>query len=986
MTVVGALKYVRIIMGYNQIWEVDRVEPDEKSSYWWNKTELKRIRNEYREEVMMDGVRALVRTRLHLEEDDPAVIEDRLEQIMVLPPNLIAAFLESLPPPKEVAQDPKSSAAASLRKKDDDDSDSDADDDSSSSSSSSDSSGTTSSSSTAEDSDEEDDPVLRRQARDKKAEDTVSDDDIYALFGLDDEEVTTSTSTSSAIEDGGKKPLAVTQAATTTSNNDSSPPSPSRRKNKAASPVDEDNASSVDGDSDNDSSSSSSSDCDDSVSISLDGLNVKRPFKRRKQHRKAGRHHHHHHHRRQQTLNEPSSSSAITPEPKSPKKGGSSSRGRSSPTKGPSKADETVHLTTVDRKALVDLFKRAVLAVITVERLGGIIVARREAKRIVPPIYRMESHLIDLYLPSDEERDDVHHKRIARKRVNKVEKPAPGGGGDGGCVGGENDIDEDDDDDCSSHTMEDDNTECPICLGLVLPTQHRKITLLRRMLCGKCFSVHYTSRRMNPLPIADASPFNPTDKKSTGQMGLYRKDHNGAVSPKREAMKNRSLSPRREANRYDTSQQLGAAANRTKSLSPTRSHPNQGEEDAKPKSFVTRRGRRTQTSSTGIDANMKQPTERVKVPTNASAASPKTTTAVTPSRGGVRSMSPGRIRDSVDQHDIPVGKPASTSLLRVESNKPSSSVTRKGRRATTSSPTRTDRNETKPVAKVKVPSGNVGAMVPKTKGAAVPNRRVRSMSPSKIRDNIDMEDDVIVKPASMSSNIVGEERKPSSFVTRKGKRPTSKSPTASGAKTKKSAVKMGKVPTNVSSKPEAAPNRRVRSMSPGRVRDSVTPDASSNYNSKPKSTSVRKRGSSAEPTKTESASLTDDGPSKGRQTLRRGVRPKAVKPSAEKQEAKSFDDTNVLSSSSSSSSRSDHQAETAIEKKKRVKERLAKRRAQQRLVSAKAALVDSPDTHRSSAGGVGLASFLHQENTAHGLVFPFDDDYDDERTAQSAPL
>jgi hypothetical protein len=390
-----------------------------------------------------------------------------------------------------------------------------------------------------------------------------------------------------------------------------------------------------------------------------------------------------------------------------------------------------------------------------------------------------------------------------------------------------------------------------------------------------------------------------------------------------------------------------------------------------------------------------------------------------------------------DDGDIPIVKPKSMSSLGEGSNSKSPSFgTRKGKRAALS-PTRSSKQpET-----VKVPTANSIIMEttvsPKTTNTgAVPNRRVRSMSPSKIRAaimayNSEEDDIIVVKPVSMSSNITrDEERKPSSLVTRKGKNPTSKRPPPNSDTTtntkKTTKKKKGKVSsTNASTKAASKiippnSNRRVRSMSPGKVRDSVTPsDDSSTTNTsmrKPKSTSslVRKRGSSADPTKPTKGVLStaDDSNSieKGRQTLRRGVRPKAVKSIAQKQVPvkQTFnDDTNLHRPSTLTlGTTTDHPVavlaaaeESTIEKKKRVKERLAKRRAQQRLESAKnadSATNNNAHLSLSASTEIGLATFLHQEKTTTRAesVLAQDDDYDDDdddddddaRTAQSSPL
>ncbi|KAL3932106.1 MAG: hypothetical protein SGARI_004047, partial [Bacillariaceae sp.] len=90
---VPSLKYVRIIVGHNQIYEVDTVTQEEKGDYWWTKVELRQMRNDYKEEIMMEGIRQLVKTRMEQEEDDPEIIEERVDEIMQQPPQNIAAFL-----------------------------------------------------------------------------------------------------------------------------------------------------------------------------------------------------------------------------------------------------------------------------------------------------------------------------------------------------------------------------------------------------------------------------------------------------------------------------------------------------------------------------------------------------------------------------------------------------------------------------------------------------------------------------------------------------------------------------------------------------------------------------------------------------------------------------------------------------------------------------------------------------------------------------
>mmetsp|Transcript_18347 Transcript_18347/g.42305 ORF Transcript_18347/g.42305 Transcript_18347/m.42305 type:complete len:504 (-) Transcript_18347:297-1808(-) len=88
---------VTIDTGHNEVWEVERVYPLERASYWWTKPQLKQIREDYKNEVMMEGVKNLVKTRVEQEEVDTRIIDERVEEIMQLDPGSIANFLQSIP-------------------------------------------------------------------------------------------------------------------------------------------------------------------------------------------------------------------------------------------------------------------------------------------------------------------------------------------------------------------------------------------------------------------------------------------------------------------------------------------------------------------------------------------------------------------------------------------------------------------------------------------------------------------------------------------------------------------------------------------------------------------------------------------------------------------------------------------------------------------------------------------------------------------------
>ena len=115
-----------------------------------------------------------------------------------------------------------------------------------------------------------------------------------------------------------------------------------------------------------------------------------------------------------------------------------------------------------NRKLLGDRFRQGVLAVVAIKRLEKMV---KRAPLSPPPtnILSMSSRLIEMYLPSDEEKEDYDKSS--------------------------DDDDSSDDDSCCN-----DNSECPVCLGLVKSSQHRKIILLRRMLCKRCFDTHYIQR------------------------------------------------------------------------------------------------------------------------------------------------------------------------------------------------------------------------------------------------------------------------------------------------------------------------------------------------------------------------------------------------------------------------------------------------------------------------------------------------------------
>lgn len=155
----------------NVVWEVERVYPLERAAYWWTKPQLKKIRDEYKNEVMMVGVRNLVETRVQLEEVDVRIVDERVEEIMQMDHGSIANFLQSVPTKAEKLltnynSNLSSSGDSNLDtdSESDTDSDTDSDSDSDSDSGSESSSSSASSSSSVKEEEREDDHLVRTES------------------------------------------------------------------------------------------------------------------------------------------------------------------------------------------------------------------------------------------------------------------------------------------------------------------------------------------------------------------------------------------------------------------------------------------------------------------------------------------------------------------------------------------------------------------------------------------------------------------------------------------------------------------------------------------------------------------------------------------------------------------------------------------------------------------------------------------------------
>ncbi len=126
---------VTINLDKNVLWEVERVYEAEKVLYWWTKPQLQMIRDDYKDEVMMEGVRKLVKARVEQEETDEDIIEDRVEEVMKMDHGSIANFLQTVPSkPKQLSTTSNSESDTDSDSDSDSESDSDSDSDSDSSS------------------------------------------------------------------------------------------------------------------------------------------------------------------------------------------------------------------------------------------------------------------------------------------------------------------------------------------------------------------------------------------------------------------------------------------------------------------------------------------------------------------------------------------------------------------------------------------------------------------------------------------------------------------------------------------------------------------------------------------------------------------------------------------------------------------------------------------------------------------------------------
>jgi hypothetical protein len=539
-------KNVSIDEGYNEVFEIERICPLEKAKNWWSKTDLKKIRNDFKNEVMMDGVRNLVKARIEQEEDDIEIIEERLEEMMANDPGSIAMFLQSEPKPMKL-KSKKITKSKDKPSQSESDTDSDSESDSDSDSDSDDSSSSSSSSSSSED--DNWDILDRLRQKGEKEVELNSEHQVCELLGVclcsEEKEVQTLSTIKkqlSSSEGKGRK-INTTPKDTTTSITAvierGSNPSISTGTATATADIysgnnNDDSISSSSSDDDHSSSSSSSSSCssssdDESISsndketvqckaievpINLDvrPSNNTNPTEHKKD--KPRR-------RRSSSIESESESKSIIENREAGSNIQTSEKTRQNDLPSTTKIPENNHYKSTsdddfvtmipennhyestdddddpvtlknntnddknktddirpvkrrskigkqesdvakfnnNRKSLGGRFRQGALAVVVTERLEKIV---KRAPPSPPPTNKLSlsSRLIEMYLPSDEEKED-------------------------------DDKNSDDDDSSDDDSCCDENSECPVCLGLVKSSQHRKIILLRRMLCKRCLDTHY---------------------------------------------------------------------------------------------------------------------------------------------------------------------------------------------------------------------------------------------------------------------------------------------------------------------------------------------------------------------------------------------------------------------------------------------------------------------------------------------------------------
>jgi hypothetical protein len=88
---------VSVNEGYNEVFEIPRLNCVDQENSWYTKDFMKQFRQEAR---MMAQIRSLVKEKLEQEEeyDEPETLEERLDEVSELEPGQIADFLQKPAP------------------------------------------------------------------------------------------------------------------------------------------------------------------------------------------------------------------------------------------------------------------------------------------------------------------------------------------------------------------------------------------------------------------------------------------------------------------------------------------------------------------------------------------------------------------------------------------------------------------------------------------------------------------------------------------------------------------------------------------------------------------------------------------------------------------------------------------------------------------------------------------------------------------------
>jgi hypothetical protein len=88
---------VSVNEGYNEVFEIPRLNCDDQEILWYTKDFMRQFRQEAK---LMSQVRPLIKEKLEQEEeyDEPETLEERLDEVSELEPGQIADFLQKPAP------------------------------------------------------------------------------------------------------------------------------------------------------------------------------------------------------------------------------------------------------------------------------------------------------------------------------------------------------------------------------------------------------------------------------------------------------------------------------------------------------------------------------------------------------------------------------------------------------------------------------------------------------------------------------------------------------------------------------------------------------------------------------------------------------------------------------------------------------------------------------------------------------------------------